>query len=93
MIRRDRVKINLYDEATSALDVHSEQLVQEAMDRARQGKTTIIVAHRLSTIRDADEIIVMDGGRAVERGSHDALLTKQGIYYDLYKQVGDSSTA
>lgn len=89
VIRRERVKINLYDEATSALDVHSEQLVQQATDQARQGKTTLVVAHRLATIRDADEIVVLDAGRLIERGTHSDLMNKHGAYYKLH-QLGAS---
>ncbi|UJR11452.1 hypothetical protein I4U23_015631 [Adineta vaga] len=73
----------LLDEATSALDSSSEKLVQEALDRAVQGRTTIIVAHRLSTIRYADWIIVMKDGSIVEQGSHDDLMTVKQFYYNL----------
>ena len=67
-------RILLLDEATSALDTESEAAIQVALARLRQGRTTIVIAHRLSTVRDADLVVVMHEGRAVERGSHAALL-------------------
>jgi ATP-binding cassette subfamily B (MDR/TAP) protein 1 len=78
-------KILILDEATSALDNKSEKEVQKALDLVSQGITTIIVAHRLSTIRNADNIIVLDKGRIVEQGNHEELLKLQGHYYDLVK--------
>lgn len=77
--------ILLLDEATSALDTQSEKLVQQALDRLAGGHTTLVIAHRLSTIRDADTILVMDKGRVVDQGTHDDLLTRGGIYADLYR--------
>jgi ATP-binding cassette, subfamily B, bacterial MsbA len=74
----------LLDEATSALDTESEKLVQQALDRLAQGRTTLTIAHRLSTVRNADKIIVLDGGRVVEQGTHDTLLEAGGRYADLY---------
>ena len=77
--------ILLLDEATSALDNESEKLVQEALDRLMQGRTTIVVAHRLSTIRNADLIAVVDKGRIVEQGSHAQLIKKgSGLYSRLH---------
>jgi ATP-binding cassette subfamily B (MDR/TAP) protein 1 len=76
-------KILLLDEATSALDSRSEGVVQAALDRAAQGRTTIVVAHRLSTIRDADVIVVMSKGRIVEQGTHGELLDSNGAYAGL----------
>ncbi|NWU88536.1 MDR1 protein, partial [Upupa epops] len=76
-------KILLLDEATSALDTESESVVQAALDKAREGRTTIVVAHRLSTVRNADLIAVFEGGVITEQGSHFELLDKKGIYYKL----------
>ena len=76
----------MLDEATSALDSENEDLVQRALDTLMEGKTTLVVAHRLSTIIDADEIIVLRDGRAVERGTHAVLAKKQkGLYAGLWK--------
>jgi ATP-binding cassette subfamily B protein len=71
------------DEATSALDSQTERAVQEELDRLSEGRTTIAIAHRLSTVRDADQIVVLDGGRIVERGTHDELLELGGRYAQL----------
>ena len=79
----------LFDEATSALDTESEAAVKRNLDRVLQERTAVIVAHRLSTIRDADSIAVLEQGRIVEHGSHDDLLARQGLYYHLHaSQVG-----
>lgn len=77
-------RILLLDEATSALDTESERLVQEALDRLMRGRTTIVVAHRLTTIQRADQILVFDKGGIVERGTHAELLANQGLYHSLY---------
>ncbi|KAI9660166.1 MAG: hypothetical protein M1821_001518 [Bathelium mastoideum] len=79
-------KILLLDEATSALDVKSEHIVQQALESASKGRTTIVVAHRLSTIKRADNIIVMSQGSVVEQGQHDALMTKHGVYAHMVEQ-------
>ena len=76
--------ILLLDEATSALDTRSEALVQEALERLSVGRTTLVIAHRLSTVRNADSIVVMDQGRVVDQGTHDALLERGGLYADLH---------
>ena len=73
----------ILDEATSHLDAVNEQLVREALGRFARDRTTLVIAHRLSTVRDADQIVVLDGGRVVEVGDHDALLARSGLYARL----------
>lgn len=87
-------RILLLDEATSALDTESERLVQEALDRLMRGRTTFVVAHRLTTVQRADQILVFDKGGIVERGTHNALLAQQGLYHYLYtlRQTEESQT-
>lgn len=82
----------LLDEATSALDSESEQAVQKAFEGASDGRTTLVIAHRLSTVLKADRILVMDQGRIVETGTHDDLIKKGGLYARLAKIQFDQST-
>ncbi|MFH0886877.1 MAG: ABC transporter ATP-binding protein [bacterium] len=77
-------RILILDEATSSLDTESERLVQDAMDKLISGRTTFVIAHRLSTVQFADRILVFDGGHIVESGTHQQLLDEEGIYYKLY---------
>lgn len=77
--------ILLLDEATSALDAQSERLVQTALEHLMAGRTTLVIAHRLATIRDADIILVLDGGEIIDRGTHDELVVKGGSYAELAK--------
>jgi ATP-binding cassette subfamily B protein len=83
-------KILILDEATSALDTESESLVQEALQRLMQGRTTFIIAHRLATIRNSDRIIVLEQGQIVESGTHDELLQKAGRYSQLHSRQFDT---
>ena len=76
----------LLDEATSALDAESEHVVQEAIDRLMRRRTTILVAHRLSTVRGDDCICAVHKGRIVERGTHDELIARKGMYYKLVRR-------
>jgi ATP-binding cassette subfamily B protein len=77
--------IVVLDEATAHLDSESELAVQDALRTALTGRTSLVIAHRLSTVRDADQILVVDGGRIVERGDHDELLAAGGLYAELYQ--------
>ena len=78
-------RLLILDEATAHLDSESEAAVQRALDSALVGRTSVVIAHRLSTIRNADQILVVADGRVVERGTHDELLSRQGVYADLYR--------
>jgi ATP-binding cassette subfamily B protein len=77
-------RILILDEATSSVDTRTERLIQQALVSLLKGRTSFVIAHRLSTIRNADTILVIDQGEIVERGTHDELLAKQGVYYQLY---------
>ncbi|HEY2733909.1 MAG TPA: ATP-binding cassette domain-containing protein, partial [Polyangiales bacterium] len=83
--------IFIFDEATSALDVETEAKIKRALDRLRQGRTTFIIAHRLSTVADADLILVLDQGRIVERGRFAELVAQGGLFARLVEQGGFSA--
>lgn len=89
-------RVVILDEATASLDSASEAEVQQALTEALVGRTSIVVAHRLSTVRAADQILVVEDGRIVERGTHDQLLTRDGRYAELYETqfgTGDPAAA
>ncbi|HKY02970.1 MAG TPA: ATP-binding cassette domain-containing protein, partial [Burkholderiales bacterium] len=77
-------RILIFDEATSALDSKSEQAIQAELDRIAEGRTTLVIAHRLSTVMNADQILVMERGRIVERGTHQVLLSAGGHYAQMW---------
>ena len=77
-------KVLILDEATSSIDSHTEALISKGMDQLMESRTSFVIAHRLSTIRNADVIMVMDHGEIIERGNHESLMEKQGVYYQLY---------
>lgn len=81
----------ILDEATSSIDTRTERIIQEGMDRLMSGRTTFVIAHRLSTVRNSDCIMVLEQGRIIERGTHDQLIEEQGKYYQLY--TGNAITA
>jgi ATP-binding cassette subfamily B protein len=85
--------ILVLDEATSALDSHTEKEIQDALERVSQGRTTLVIAHRLSTIVGADEIIVLDQGEIVERGTHYALLSRNGLYASMWNRQREAEEA
>jgi len=85
--------ILVLDEATSALDSRTEQAIQETLDRVSESRTTIMIAHRLSTIVNADQIVVLDHGRVAERGTHEQLLDKDGLYAELWQRQAEAQLA
>mgnify|MGYP001029225950 CR=1 FL=1 len=85
--------ILVLDEATSALDTHTEREIQGALDRVSKGRTTLVIAHRLSTVVNADEIIVLEGGRIVERGRHEALIRENGLYASMGNRQREAAEA
>jgi ATP-binding cassette subfamily B protein len=88
-----RAPLLLLDEATSALDAESERLVQDALDRLMNDRTTVVIAHRLATVRAADRIVVMNDGRIVEQGTHDTLVADGGLYARLARLQFDAASA
>ena len=76
--------VMILDEATSSIDTRTESLVQGGMDKLMKGRTTFVIAHRLSTVRNSDIILVLDHGSIIEQGSHDELIANKGTYYRLY---------
>ena len=76
--------VMILDEATSSIDTRTEAIIQKGMDALMEGRTTFVIAHRLSTVKNADVIIVLDHGRIIERGSHQELIEQKGQYYQLY---------
>ena len=85
-------KILILDEATAAMDTQTERNIQNALERLTNGRTTIMIAHRLSTLRDVDKLIVIDNGAITEAGTHDELIRKKGDFYKLYKIQLDAMT-
>jgi ATP-binding cassette subfamily B protein len=77
----------ILDEATSSIDTRTEALVNDGMDKLMHGRTVFVIAHRLSTVRNSDAIMVLDHGRIIERGTHEQLLEQKGTYYQLYTGV------
>jgi len=78
--------IMILDDALSAVDTHTEERILGSLRKLREGRTVVIVSHRISSVKDADEIVVLDEGRVVERGSHDQLMRTGGFYADLYRR-------
>ena len=76
--------VMILDEATSSIDTRTEKIVQDGMDKLMEGRTVLVIAHRLSTVRNAKAIMVLDNGKIIERGEHEDLIKQKGIYYQLY---------
>ena len=74
----------ILDEATSSIDTRTESIIQEGMDKLMEGRTVFVIAHRLSTVRNSNAILVLEHGRIIERGNHDSLIAEKGTYYQLY---------
>ena len=74
----------ILDEATSSIDTRTEKIVQEGMDKLMNGRTVLVIAHRLSTVRNSEAIIVLNHGKIIERGNHEDLINQKGVYYRLY---------
>ena len=74
----------ILDEATSSIDTRTEALVQKGIDKLMEGRTVFVIAHRLSTVQNADAIMVLDHGKVIERGTHEDLIKQKGVYYQLY---------
>ena len=83
----------ILDEATSNVDTHTERIMQRALSKVARGRTCIMIAHRLSTVTNADRIIVLEHGRMVEQGTHKELLSKQGLYSKMFKTLSASDLA
>ena len=84
MLFRSDPPVLILDEATSSIDTRTERIIQESMDRLMKGRTTFVIAHRLSTVRNSDCIMVLEQGRIIERGTHEQLIEEKGRYYQLY---------
>ena len=81
----------ILDEATSSIDTRTERLIEKGMDSLMEGRTVFVIAHRLSTVRNANAIMVLEHGKIVERGDHDELIAKKGMYYQLYNGMFELS--
>ena len=81
----------ILDEATSSIDTRTEAIIEKGMDQLMEGRTVFVIAHRLSTVRNANAIMVLDHGKIIERGDHDDLLRQKGVYYQLYQGMFELS--
>lgn len=86
-----KAPILVLDEATSSVDTRTERLIEKGMDRLMEDRTTFVIAHRLSTVRNANAIMVLENGEIIERGDHDDLLANKGRYYELYTGMKELS--